>query len=402
MQEFSYIALNEQGKRIKGKIESKDRESVHKLLKKNGYYPMEVMRVGVLQKDVSFGFGTKVKTKDLGLFCRQFSNIINAGVTALEALNILKQQTANVKLREVIGDMHDAVKGGESISDSMRNHNIFPAILINMVEAGELSGNIDVSFEKMALHFEKDNKLKQNVKKAITYPAIVSVIAMVVIGILLTYVVPKFADMLKDIGGTLPGTTQLLITVSTFLKSYWYILLSVLILLVVLLRHYSKTEKGKLFLANLKLNMPLFGKISKKVVSSRFTSTLSIMIASGIPLIKALEITARVIDNYVVERGIMNARDEVSRGSDLSTPLRNLDIFPPMVIHMIKIGEETGSLEEIMDKVADYYDNEVETAVTQLTTLIEPVIIVALAIVVGFIVLSIIQPMFSIYGSINN
>lgn len=165
MQEFSYIALNEQGKRIKGKIESKDRESVHKLLKKNGYYPMEVMRIGVLQKDVSFGFGTKVKTKDLGLFCRQFSNIINAGVTALEALNILKQQTANVKLREVIGNMHDAVKGGESISDSMRYHNIFPAILINMVEAGELSGNIDVSFEKMALHFEKDNKLKQNVKK---------------------------------------------------------------------------------------------------------------------------------------------------------------------------------------------------------------------------------------------
>ncbi len=360
------------------------------------------MRIGVLQKDVSFGFGTKVKTKDLGLFCRQFSNIINAGVTALEALNILKQQTANVKLREVIGNMHDAVKGGESISDSMRYHNIFPAILINMVEAGELSGNIDVSFEKMALHFEKDNKLKQNVKKAITYPAIVSVIAMVVIGILLTYVVPKFADMLKDIGGTLPGTTQLLITVSTFLKSYWYILLSVIIVLVVLLRHYGKTEEGKLFLANLKLNMPLFGKISKKVVSSRFTSTLSIMIASGIPLIKALEITARVIDNYVVERGIMNARDEVSRGSDLSTPLRNLDIFPPMVIHMIKIGEETGSLEEIMDKVADYYDNEVETAVTQLTTLIEPVIIVALAIVVGFIVLSIIQPMFSIYGSINN
>ncbi|MCT4598183.1 MAG: type II secretion system F family protein [Vallitalea sp.] len=402
MPEFTYIALNNQGKRIKGKIESKDKKGVFILLKENGFYPMEVVKLGVLQKDISFNFTNKVSSKDLAIFCRQFSNIINAGVTALEALNILKQQTSNKKLCDITNQMYESVKGGEPISESMKLHgNTFPSILINMVKAGEISGRLDIAFDKMAKHFEKENKLKQNIKKAITYPAIVSVIAIIVITILLTYVVPKFVDMLTDIGGELPATTKILIIISTFLKKYWCAVILVILGMFLLFRYYSRCEKGKLLFSNIKLKLPIFGKLNKKVISARFTSTLSTLLGSGIPLIKALEIVAKIVDNYVVEKALLNATEEVSRGIELSTPLRNLNIFPPMVIHMIKIGEETGTLESIMEKVADYYDDEVDTAVTQLTTMIEPIIIVILAIIVGFIVLSIIQPMFSIYGSIS-
>ncbi len=278
---------------------------------------------------------------------------------------------------------------------------IFPSILINMIEAGEVSGNLEVALNRMASHFEKEFKLQQSVKKATTYPIVVAVISIAVVVLLLVVVIPTFVGMFADLGIELPLTTRMLLTMSDFVITKWYIIILVVFFVSGGLVYYAKSEVGKLTLSGVKLRVPMFGPLNTKIVASRFARTLSTLLASGLPLLEAIEVVAKVVDNHFVLKGLLDAKDQVSKGMPLSKPIQEMGVFPPMINHMVRIGEDTGQLEPILDKVADFYDTEVETAVSQLTTMLEPLIIVVLAVVVGFVVISIIQPMFQMYNAIG-
>ncbi len=401
MAKFNYLASTTQGKKQKGVIEASTRQSAIAKLKDNNLYPESITEQGALHGEIVLG--NPVKVKDLTIFCQQFEAILNAGVSVLEALFLLKEQTENKYLSKVINNMYERVEQGEALSATMRaNSKYFPEILINMIEAGEVSGSLEIALHRMAEHFEKEYKLQQSVRKATTYPAVVSIVALGVVILLVLVVVPTFVSMFDGMGMELPATTKALIAISDFVKYRWYILIPSIIGLIIAFRIYVKSEVGSITLSRLKLKLPIIGPVQTKIVASRFSRTLSTLLASGLPLLDALNIVAKVVDNYVVEKGLEDARTQVSEGTALSKPIRELGVFPPMITHMVKIGEDTGQLEPILNKVADFYDSEVESAVAQMTSLLEPLIIVVLALVVGFVVISIVQPMFGLYQGVGN
>ncbi|NLY44098.1 MAG: type II secretion system F family protein [Clostridiaceae bacterium] len=399
---YMYKAKTLDGSDIKGTLEANDSSTVLSMLKEKGCFPVQVNEQGLLQKDIKFNIGSRVKLKDIAVFCRQFSTIINAGVSVLGALDILRQQTANKRLREVIEKVYSAVQKGNTLSNSMREHNVFPSILLNMVEAGEVSGSLDVALERMATHFEKENRLRQKIKTAMTYPIMISIIAVLVVGILITFVVPTFVSMFAQAGAELPATTRILIGISGTIRKYWYIILAVVIGGILLFRFYASTDTGRKTIDTIKLYIPVVGMLNQKIISSRFTRTLSTLLASGLPLLTALEVVAKVVDNYIVAKGLEKAQQEVSRGVSLAQPIAQIGVFPPMVTYMVRIGEDTGTLESVLNKTADFYDDEVEAAISRMTSLLEPLIICVMAVVVGFIIISIMQPIFGMYENISN
>ena len=401
MPNYSYSAMAKSGKVKKGKLEARNKTFAGQMLKDSGLFPLEIMEEGMMTKD--FVFGNPVSVKDLTVFCQQFEAVLSAGISVMEALFLLKEQTENKHFRKIIEDVHGSVEQGESLSSSMAKHpKIFPGILINMIEAGEVSGNLEIALNRMASHFEKEFKLKQSVKKATTYPIVVSIISTGVVILLLVVVIPTFVGMFDDMGMELPFTTRMLLAISDFVIHKWYILLLGIGFIIFFFTYYAKSELGKMSLSSIKLRLPLFGTLNTKVVASRFARTLSTLLASGLPLLEALEVVSKVVDNHFVMKGLINTKDQVSKGVPLSKPIEEMGVFPPMINHMVRIGEDTGQLEPILDKVADFYDTEVETAVSQLTTMLEPLIIVVLAVVVGFVVISIIQPMFQMYDGVSN
>lgn len=399
--EFQYKAIQQDGKTKKGKIEAKNKGLATQLLKENGYIPMEVTEIGLLQKDITLG-GSHVRAKDLSLFCKQFYSVLRAGVVILDALYLLKDQTENKTLKKTIENIYIEVEKGEQLNKAMGLHKkIFPDLLINMVQAGEESGHLDTAFNRMATHYEKEYRTQQAVQKAVTYPSVVMGIAMMVVVVLVTFVVPTFTQMFVDMGMQLPLMTRVLIAIGHFLKNKWYVVFLVIGGGLGGFIGYGKTGSGKTTLSMMKLKLPILGKLNQKILASRFTRTLATLLASGIPLLESLPIVASVMDNAVVEKKLEEAQVQIGEGIPLSRPLEQMAIFPLMVTHMLKVGEATGEMEGILSNVADFYDTEVETMVAQLTTLLEPLIIVFLAIVVGGVVLSIVQPMFQMYGSLG-
>lgn len=398
---YNYRAKTIDGDTIKGSIEVNGKQEVIAYLKDKGCFPLDITQQGLLQKEITFSFLERVKVSDIAIFCRQFYTIINAGIPVLGCLDIIRQQTENQKLKEIIDKVYEVLQKGNTLSAAMKAHKVFPAILMNMVEAGEVSGTLETSFERMAVHFEKENRLNKKIKGAMTYPIIVAVIAMIVITILITFVVPTFVSMFAGMGMELPTSTKILLATGDFIQKRWYILLGAIIGGLVGFKKYADSEVGKLTLDGLKLRLPIVGKLNKKIIASRFSRTLSTLLASGLPLLTAIDVVAKVVDNHVVAKGLNKAGEEVSRGVSLASPIANMQVFPPMVVHMLRIGEDTGSLENILEKTADFYDTEVETAITQMTTLLEPLIMLVMALVVGFVVISIVQPMFGVYGGIE-
>lgn len=400
MSNFSYTAVTAEGKSVKGKLKASSKEHATIIIKDMKLIPMTVEEEKKSQN--SLVIGNPVKTKDLVIFCQQFEAILTAGVSVLEALYLLREQTENKYFAEVISDIYTRVERGESLADSMiANNKYFPSILINMVASGEASGSLETSLHRMAEHFENEQELKQSVKKATTYPIIVALIAIIVVVILLVVVVPTFVGMFASMGVELPVTTRALLAMSAFMTNWWYVLIAGTAAMVILMKVYLKTDDGAMAFNRFVLKVPILGPVQTKIVSSRFARTLSTLLASGLPLLEALIIVSKVVDNKFVEKGLIDAHDQVSKGVALSVPVKELEVFPPMITHMVTIGEETGQLEPILDKVADFYDKEVESAVAQLTTMLEPAIIVFLAVVVGFVVLSVIQPMFGMYAAME-
>lgn len=400
---FDYEAIDQNGKSKKGSLEGNNIEAVKNALKSQGLVPINVSKQSILTKDLDITIGKRVSSKELAIFCRQFSSILNAGVTIVSALEMLYEQSENKYMSAAIRDVQAAVEKGESLADGMRTQpKVFPEILVNMIEAGEASGSLDVAFDRLTTHFEKSDTLKSTVTNAMIYPIVVIIVAIAVVVVMMVKVVPSFLDMFEDVDGELPAITKMVISISNFLTSHGLIIAIIVVLFVILFNLYRNSDKGRYQLSQLSLRLPLIGKLVRKSASATFTRTLSTLLASGISLIDAVEITSRVMSNQVFKETLMQAKEEVERGVALSEPLEASGQFPPMVYRMIRIGEETGNMESMLDKVADFYEEDVKNATEALTTIMEPLIIIVLAVIVGTIMLAVMSPMFTLYNSISN
>ncbi|SMB94959.1 type IV pilus assembly protein PilC [Desulfonispora thiosulfatigenes DSM 11270] len=402
MPTFKYKAINKNGEKIQDNYTAKTKVEVLTMLRQNNYQPISIEEIIEGQHTLSLNFMNKVKTKDISIFCRQFYTMLNAGITVLNCLDTLKTQTENKKLRSVINQIYEDVQKGLTFSESIRKYNdTFPDLLINMVEAGEVSGTLDIIMERMAVHFEKENKINNKVKGAMMYPLILSIVSILVVVFLLIFIMPTFVGMFEGSGVELPLPTRILLSISETIQTYWYILVAFLIALVFLVKRYITTDKGHFFVDHLKFKIPVLKDLTQKVVTSRFTRTLSTLLTSGIPLIQALEIVAKIVGNVVAEKGILNAKEEVRKGVDLATPIKQIGIFPPMLDNMIHIGEESGALDDVLEKTANFYDDEVETSLQKMTTLLEPLMIILMALVIGAIVIAMVLPMFKMMETVN-
>lgn len=399
MAQYNYRAMDRSGKAKKGTVEAVSEDKAKEKLKAEGYIVQEIKEQGAGKK----GGGRKVKDKDLAVFCKQFVAILNAGVTVITALEMMAEQMENKTLQRGLREAQTYVQKGGTLADAFKlNPKIFPPILVNMVAAGEMSGNLEVSFERLTTHFENANKLQSKVRGAMTYPCVILVVVIAVVIVLLVGVIPQFDQMFQDMGSELPVVTQMLVNFSKFLQHKWYIVVLVVVVVIVALRMFGKTEAGSLLYAKMAIKAPVFGNLTVKSAAATFSRTLSTLLASGIPLIDAIEQVAKMIKNRIIREGLLDAKVQVAKGVPLSKPIRDMEIFPAMLPQMIKIGEETGNIEDMVDKVAEYYEMEVNEATDALTAMMEPMIIVIMGLVVGGIVLAIYSPMLSMYDAVDN
>ena len=404
MPTFSYLVLSTAGKERKGTLEAETREAAALQLKQDGFTLLSLDEAGALTRNVEVSlFTAKPKPRDLAVFCRQFVSIISAGVTVTDAFGMLAEQTENKPLAAAIADCKTDIQAGASLSEAMRGHpKIFSGLFITMVAAGEISGSLDVSFERMADHFEKDAKLRGMVKKASIYPIVICVVAFAVVMLLLTFVIPTFEDMLGDLGVELPLITKMVLSASRFMQQFWWLVLAGTAGGILFLRSSLKTEAGQRTLGRLTRRLPVFGKLTVKSACARLSRTLSTLLAAGVPMMDALEITSGTLSNIFFKESLTRAREDVGMGEPLAQSLERSGLYPPLVHHMIGIGEETGDLDGMLNRLADYYDEEVEAATQQVMTLLEPMIIIVLAAVIGAVVLAVILPMGSMYTGLDN
>lgn len=400
---YSYVAVDQRGKEKRGRIEAENRDAVSQQLKKDGLFPVEIKEQGVLNKEIDFSIGKKVKPRDLSVFCRQFVSITQAGVPMKEALQMMTEQTENKWLKKGIAEVLTNVEKGNTLADSMAAiPDVFPPMLVNMVHAGESSGSLEMSFDRMATHFEKEAKLKATIHKATIYPIILICAVIGVIAVMLLYVIPIFIDMFADLDVEMPALTMGVMNLSKWTASHWYVILAVVVVVAVAYRVIYNTEQGRLKIDYIKMKMPLFGKLTVKSNCAQFARTMSTLMAAGISTTECLETVSKIVTNIYYKNAMMKAREEVMKGIPLSDPLADSEVFPPMVYHMTGIGEETGNMEEMLSKLADYYDEEVEITTQSVLAAMEPLIIVFMALIVGTLVIAVIMPIATMYNGLDN
>ena len=399
---YFYIVADKAGKEKRGKMEANNRDAAKELLKKDGYVILSLEEQSQ-QFDMNFTFGRKLKPRDLSVFCRQFVSILEAGVAMKEALAMLEEQTENKTLKKSIAEVLTNIEKGNSLADAMRGEShVFPPMLINMVEAGESSGNLEMAFSRIAEQFEKEAKLKATVRKATVYPIVLIFACIGVIGVMLLYVIPIFIDMFKEIDMEMPAFTMFVMGLSEWAGTHVYIIVGAAVAIFAAYQAYYRTEGGRKNIDKIKMKMPLFGQLVVKSNCSRFARTASTLLAAGVPMIDCLDIVSRIVNNIHYSMAIQNAREEVMKGIPLSEPLRDAGIFPPMVYHMTGIGEETGNIVQMLNKLADYYDEEVEITTQTILAAMEPLIIVFMAVVVGSLVIASILPIAAMYEGLDN
>ena len=400
---YTYIAVDQKGKEKRGKMEAENRDEVSQQLKKDGLFPVEIKEQGVLNKDLDFSIGKKVKPRDLSVFCRQFVSITQAGVPMKEALQMMTEQTENKWLKKATADVLLNVEKGNTLADSMAAiPDVFPPMLVNMVAAGESSGSLDMSFERMATHFEKEAKLKATIRKATIYPIILIFAVIGVVAVMLLYVIPIFIEMFADLDIEMPALTMGVMNLSKWTASHWYIILAVVAAVVAAYRLIYNTDQGRLKIDYIKMKIPLFGKLTAKTACAQFARTMSTLMGAGISTTECLDTCTKIINNIHYKNALQKAKEEVMKGIPLSEPLAASEVFPPMVCHMTGIGEETGNMEEMLSKLADYYDEEVEITTQSVLAAMEPLIIVFMALIVGTLVIAVIMPMRTMYEGLNN
>lgn len=399
MAQYSYKIIDKAGKTKKGTIEAESIDKARNSLKAEGSI-LSLEEASAFNKDLNISFGKKkkVKVRDMGVFCKQFKSILQAGIGMVDALDMLAQQTNSKVLKESLKNVKDNVQKGDTLNMAMRKEGtVFPSLLLNMIEAGESSGSLEVALDRMSTHFDKDARLKGMVKKAMMYPLVLIIVTVIIAVIMLTKVLPSFASTFASMGSDLPGYTKFIMGLSDSLVETWYIWVIAILGIVFSYKAYAKTEKGSRVIGNIKLKMPILGDLFTKTECARFSRTLSTLLAAGMPLIEAIETTGKTLDNVIFKDALADAVVQVQRGAPLSAPIRASGIFPNMVVHMLSIGEESGNVEEMLDNVAEYYDEEVTLATDSATAMMEPLIIVVMAVVVIGIIAAIYAPILSMY-----
>ena len=401
---YAYRVRTKEGRVIAGKMEADGEAAVASRLRAQGMVPVQITKEAKasLQMEINI-LPEKVKLKDLAVFSRQFATMINSGLSLLRTLNILTEQTENKTLAKALGEIRDDVERGSSLSASMSKHpKIFNQLFVAMVRAGETGGQLDTVLNRVADNLEADYKLRQKVKSAMTYPVVVAGIAVLLVTVMLLFVVPTFAGMFESLGGTLPLPTAILLKLSQAAK--WLVPLLIVSSIVgyFLYKRGRKTSAGfRLKADQIKLKIPIFGDLFLKVAISRFTRTLGLLLRAGVPVLQALDIVADTTGNEVLTRATTDVKESVRSGESMAGPLARHAVFPPMVVQMISVGEDTGQIDEMLDKVSDFYDQEVEATTEALTSLIEPIMIAVLGGIVGSMIIALYMPMFAIFDLIK-
>jgi len=402
---YDYRARDKSGAIHSGQMEGSSPSAVAGTRREKGYIPLRIdaRKSTTLQKEIQIpGFKKKVKTKDIAIFSRQLSTMVNSGLTLIRALTILDEQTENPVLKQVLGEVRTTVEQGSSLSAALAAHpNVFNNLYVSMVRAGEVGGALDETLVRLADTLEASVRLRSKVKSAMAYPMVVLVLIVVIVTGMLVFVVPIFEGMYADLGGTLPAPTQLLITFSGILTGFWWLILAVLVGSIVGFKRWKKTEAGLASWDRLKVRFPVFGPLVKKIAISRFARTFAVLSRTGVPVLQTLDIVSSTSGNWLMSEATKDIQASVKRGESLVSPLHRHEIFPPMVTHMMAVGEETGALDTMLAKVADFYDAEVEDMVNAMTSLIEPMLIVVMGVVVGGILISLYLPMFNIANLIQ-
>lgn len=391
------------GRVVEAIYRAESKGEIEQMIRSKGHTPVRIEVEEEKGKDVGELdiFQPKVKTKDLAVFCKQMHTMLNAGMPLITALDVMANQSDNKTLKTTVRQMATDVQKGDVLSTAMKRHKkVFPDLLVGMIESGELTGNLDNVLDRMSEHYTKENKINAKIRGAMIYPLILSIVATVVVVFLLTFILPTFTGMIVASGGTIPLPTRILLAISDAIKGYWYLFIAGIAILVIAFKGVTATVDGRRVVDKIKLSIPIIKVSIAKIATSRFTRTLATLLASGIPILQALETSASVTGNQVVIDGIGQVSEDIKKGASLSLLLKRVGVFPPMMVSMVGIGEESGALEEMLDKTADYYDAELDEAIQRMISVLEPAMIVVMALIVGFIVISMLLPMFDMYSTI--
>lgn len=401
MAQFNYKAIGADGKAKKGSIEAADREKAMDKLKAEGMSVTDMTEAG--EKVQISLFKKKVKNRDLSILCKQMVSILNAGVTVIVALEMLSEQMDNKTLQRALVEAKAYVEKGGTLSDAMRlNPDVFPQMMVNMISAGEATGSMETSFDRLSTHFEKADAVAGKIKGALTYPIIVLIVAVLVIVVVMVAVIPTFVDMFAEMGTALPLPTRIMMAGSDFILTKWWLLIIIIVVASVLIKMFAATPTGQMLFAKIAINAPIFKDLVIKQNASQFSRTLSTLMGAGVPMLDSIEMVAKMMNNKIFRDGLMDTKTQVAKGIPLSKPLKDMEVFPTMLVQMVKIGEETGNIEDMMDKVADLYDREVDLATESLTAAMEPLTMVLMAGIVGLIVAAVYGPILSMYEGIDN
>ena len=375
----------------KGEVDAESKASVNSVLRRQRIIPIKIKSK---PKKIIL-FKQKVKTKELVIFVRQFATMINAGLPLVQCLEILGIQQENAEFKRILITIRQDVEGGSTFADALKKHpQVFDVLFVNLVAAGELGGVLDVILNRLALHMEKAEAIKGKVKSAMVYPIIVVCVAVIVVAVLMIFVIPTFSEMFLSFGGTLPAPTLIVIGMSNFFRGYWWVMACIIVGFLAAFKYASKVPKIRYQMDRIILKLPLFGPLLRKVAVAKFSRTLSTMISSGVPIMDGLEITSKSSGNMVIEEGIRNVRQAISEGKPMAEPLEATGLFPGMVVQMVSVGEATGALDNMLSKIADFYDEEVDAAVSALTASLEPLLMVFLGGTIGFLVVAMYLPIF--------
>jgi len=402
---FQYKVRDGEGRLLQGSLEADSQALVAGRLRQMGYVPIaiEQEKTTALKKDVKIpGLSDRVNTKDVAVFSRQFATMINSGLSLIRALHILAEQTENKKLAEIVTEVRLDVEKGASLSMALSRHpKAFNRLYVAMVRAGETGGVLDSVLQQLAGIIEKQVELKRKIKSAMTYPVAVLCLVLLICTAMLVFVVPTFKSLYADLGGTLPLPTRILLGVSSFVTKFLPLIIVAEVAAAFGFKRWIQSDRGRLIWDAFKLKVPIFGKLVHKTAMTRFSRTFAVLLRSGVPILEALEITSDTVNNTIIARAVRETQDAVKRGESVAGPLADSDVFPPMVVQMLAVGEETGQVDSMLEKVADFYDQEIEALVDALTSLLEPLLIVVMGGAVGGMVVALYMPMFNIINLVQ-
>lgn len=400
MPNFKYQAINSNGETIQSTMAAGSHKELVEKLRNQKLYPVTVEEEGIVSKS-GLVLAKKVKSGEIAIFLRQLTTLISTGVPIIDSISIITSQLKSGKFREVMSDVYENIHKGFSFSEALKKHpTVFSNLMVNMIESGEISGSLDLVVARLAANYEKDEKIKKKVKSALIYPIILSIVAILVVMFLLVFVMPTFIGMFESSGIPLPGPTKVMLAIGNNIRTAWYIHILIVGGTVFGIRRYISMPEGRLRFDHIKMKIPYLKTVVINLITARFARTLSTLLYSGVPLLDALENTARVIGNAYAERDIMESRKEVRMGHELANPIARIPYIPKMLSSMIKIGEESGALDDILEKTADFYESEVETSIQQMTAIFEPLLIVFMGIILGFIIVSMAMPMFDMVNTV--